>query len=75
MLWSRATTLARLTLGCREVFPSMNGLEQQSYLPHFAGRYMAEDVATEMHHAALPAGVGEELASCEEFWTRPIAGL
>ena len=38
----------------------MDGLEQQHHLAQLAGRHMAEDVAIEMHHAALPEGLGEE---------------
>jgi hypothetical protein len=33
----------------------------QRHLAQLAGRHMAEDVAIEVHHAALPAGFGKEL--------------
>jgi hypothetical protein len=39
----------------------MDGLEHQGHLAQLAGRHVAEDVAVEVHHAALPARLGEVL--------------
>ena len=41
----------------------MDRLEHQGSLAQLAGRHVAEDVAIEVNHAALPAHVGEELGS------------
>jgi hypothetical protein len=39
----------------------VDGLEHQRHLAQLAGGNVAEDVAIEVHHAALPAGLGKEL--------------
>jgi hypothetical protein len=39
----------------------VDGLEHQRHLAQLAGGDMAEDVAVEVHHAALPARLGEVL--------------
>ena len=53
--------LGRFALGGRQVLLGVDGLEHQRHLAQLAGRHMAEDVAVEVHHAALPARLGEEL--------------
>jgi len=46
----------------------VDGLEHQGHLAQLAGGDMAEDVAVEMHHAALPAGLWEVLGRAfDEF--------
>jgi hypothetical protein len=54
--------LACLALSRREIFLGMDGLEHQGDLAQLASRHVAEDVAVKMHHAALPARIGEELS-------------
>ena len=51
--------LRRLALGSRKVLLGMDGLQHQRHLAQFAGRQMAEDVAIEVHHTALPARLGK----------------
>ena len=53
--------LAGVALSRGKVFLGMDGLEHQGHLAQLAGRHMAEDVAIEVHHAALPARLGKEL--------------
>jgi hypothetical protein len=53
--------LAGLALSSGQVFLGVDRLEHQRHLAQLAGGDMAEDVAVEMHHTALPAGFGKEL--------------
>lgn len=61
MLWSRAMTSPALRWGRRKIFLGMDGLERQGDLAQLAAGHVAEDVAVNVNHAALPARVGEEL--------------
>ena len=53
--------LCGFALGGWEILLGVNGLQHQRHLAQLAGRHMAEDVAIEVHHTALPARLGEEL--------------
>ena len=53
--------LCRLALGGRKIFLGVDGLEHQRHLAQLAGGDAAEDVAVEVHHAALPARLGKVL--------------
>ena len=39
----------------------MDGFEHVAHLANLGRRHVAEDIPVEMHHAALPAGVGQIL--------------
>ena len=53
--------LGRFALGGWQVLLGVDGLQHQRHLAQLAGRHVAEDVAVEVHHAALPARLGEVL--------------
>src|SRR4029077_9670546 len=53
--------LGGFALGGWEILLGVNGLQHQRHLAQLASRHMAEDVAIEVHHAALPARLGEVL--------------
>ena len=50
----------------------MDRLEHMAYLADSGRRNMTEDVAVEMHHAALPTGLGQVLGGA---FRQPPAGI
>ena len=47
-----------LLVGGRSALLRMNGFEHVAHVTDLCRRHMAEDIAVEMNHAALPAGLG-----------------
>ena len=52
---------SRLSVGRVSALLGMDGLEHMAHLADLGRRHVAEDVPIKMHHAALPASVGQVL--------------
>ena len=52
---------SRFTVGCFPAFLGMDRLKHVTDFANLAGRYVAEDIPVEMHHAALPSRLRQVL--------------
>ena len=59
-------------VGGRSILLRMNGFEHVTYVTDLRCRHMAEDIPVKMHHAALPASLGEIIRDALD---EPAAGV